>query len=332
MTSFSFKMLSSFGLLLFTSLIHHGGDATYTATQIFQFPATPFTSIENVSIRPNGDLILTSTSLPHIYLLDPTQSNPSAELLYAFPNATATLGITETSADVFAVVVGNASLTTFEGVPGSFSIWSVNFQTSNVPTVKKIAAIPQAKLLNGMTHPNNADIVLAADSEQGIIYSLNIRSGVSAVAIQNSAFAPVGENPLGINGLHLDAAGTTLYFTNSAAGTFGSIPINGKGEATGAVTIIANDAEGYLYDDFAVDNQGNSWITDHPDAVVEVSKAGQQITILNSTNNMQPTSAVFSMGGQTLYVVTNGDATTHSESGQVFAVNIPKREEVAALE
>ncbi|PMD48043.1 hypothetical protein L207DRAFT_386822, partial [Hyaloscypha variabilis F] len=234
---------------------------SYNARQIFQFPSKPFTSIENVALRPSGDLILTTTSAPTIYLLDPTQVTPSAELLYTFPDATSCLGITETSSDVFAVVVGNVSLTTFGGVPGSFSIWSVNLAQSSTPIVKKIAAIPQAKILNGLTHlQDNPNIVLAADSEAGIVYSLNIVSGVSAVAIQNSAFSPGGKT-LGINGLHVDAAGNNLYFTNSAMGTFGRIPIDGNnGEATGAATVIATAAEGDNYDDFAIDGQGNYWI------------------------------------------------------------------------
>jgi hypothetical protein len=323
MNSISIKRLSSFSLLLSAILIGHGLAVSYNARQIFQFPSKPFTSIENVALRPSGDLILTTTSAPTIYLLDPTQVTPSAELLYTFPDATSCLGITETSSDVFAVVVGNVSLTTFGGVPGSFSIWSVNLAQSSTPIVKKISAIPQAKILNGLTHlQDNPNIVLAADSEAGIVYSLNIVSGVSAVAIQNSAFSPGGKT-LGINGLHVDAAGNNLYFTNSAMGTFGRIPIDGNnGEATGAATVIATAAEGDNYDDFAIDGQGNSWIAVHPDILTEVTEAGVQTTILNSTQLLQPTSAIFSAGKQTLYIVTDGDAEAHTQSGQVYEVSI----------
>ena len=324
MNSISFKRLSSFSLLLSAILIGHGRAVSYNARQIFQFPSEPFTSIENVAIRPSGDLILTTTSAPTIYLLNPTQITPSAELLYTFPDATSCLGITETSSDIFAVIVGNVSLTTFNGVLGSFSIWSVNLEQSSTPVVKKIAAIPQAKILNGLTHlQDNPDIVLAADSEAGIVYSLNIVSGISAVAIQNSALSPAGDKTLGINGLHVDAAGSNLYFTNSAMGTFGRIPIDGNnGKATGAVTVIATAAEGDNYDDFAIDSQGNSWITLHPNIVTEVTEAGVQTTILNSTQLLQPTSVIFSAGEQTLYVVTDGDAESHTQSGQVYEISI----------
>jgi len=324
MASFSFKKLSTFSLLFCAILISHGQAVSYAASQIFQFPAEPFTSIENVALRPNGDLIFTTTSAPTIYLLNPTQSNPSAQLLYTFPDATACLGITETSSDVFAVVVGNVSLTTFNGVPGSFSIWSINLQQSSTPVIKKIAGLPQAKILNGLTRlQDNPDIVLAADSEAGIVYSLNIASGVSAVAIQNSAFSPPSGTGLGINGLHVDTTGNNLYFSNSAAGTFGRISIDGSnGAATGSVSILATAAEGEDYDDFAVDSQGNSWITIHPNYVAKVTEGGVQTTILNTTHLLQPTSAILSAGGQILYVVTDGDAEHHTQSGQVWQISI----------
>jgi hypothetical protein len=254
--------------------------------------------------------------------LDPSQSTPSAELLYTFPDATACLGITETSPDIFAVVVGNVSLTTFNGVPGSFSIWSVNLQQSKKPVVQKIAAIPQAKILNGLTHlQGNPDIVLAADSEAGIVYSLDIATGVSTVAIQNTALAPAGKGSLGINGLHVGNSGNNLYFTNSALGTFASIPIDrNTGIATGQVMIIATAAKGYIYDDFAIDNQGNSWITNHADAITKVTQAGVQITLLNSTQLLQPTSAIYSTESHILYMVTDGDAVAHTQSGQVYEI------------
>ena len=322
MNFISLKKPNSFSLLLSAILIGHGW-AAYSARQIFQFPAVPFTSIENVALRPNGDLILTTTSAPTIYLLDPTQVTPSAELLHTFPDATSCLGITETSTDVFAVVVGNVSLTTFGGVAGSFSIWSVSLEQSSTPVVKKIAAIPQAKILNGLTHlQDNPDIVLAADSEAGIVYSLNVVSGVSAVAIQNSALGP-GSASLGINGLHVDSTGNNLYYTNSALGTFGRIPINASnGQAKGAVTVLATAPKGGNYDDFAIDSQGNSWITVHLDIVEEVTAAGVQSVVLNSTALLQPTSAIFAAGGQTLYVVTDGDAENHTQSGQVYEITI----------
>lgn len=245
------------------------------------------------------------------------------QLLHTFSNATSCLGITQTSTDVFAVAVGSVNITALKGLPGTFSIWSVSFQDPSAPTFSEIAAIPQAKILNGLTHlQSNPAIVLAADSEEGVVYSLDVTSGAVAVAIQNMAFRP-SKGPLGINGLHVGASGNTLYFTNSAMGTFGSIPINEmNGSADGDVTIIANDTKGNIFDDFALDCENNAWITNHPSSLTEVKRSGQQVTIYNSSQLLHPTSAIFSSDEHTLYVVTDGDAVNHSQSGQVWAVKI----------
>ena len=147
--------------------------AAYTAKQIYQFPNTPSTDIENVAIRPNGQLILSIITSPSVYTLDPSGANPTAVHLHDFANAASCLGITEVASDQFAIVVGNVSTTTFSGVPGTFVIYKINF-TQSPPAFTTIATVPQAKILNGLTHvASNPSIILAADSEQGIIYSIN---------------------------------------------------------------------------------------------------------------------------------------------------------------
>lgn len=83
--------------------------------------------------------------------------------------------------------------------------------------------------MNGLTLLRDSpDIVLDANSEAGIVYSLNIISGVSAVAIHDSALSPTRANTSGINGLHADSSGSNLYFTNSAMRTFSCMRIDGN--------------------------------------------------------------------------------------------------------
>ena len=319
--SSTLKIQSILYVLLLALLIGHVHACTYTARQIFQFPNTTFTDIENVGIRPNGILLLSIITSPTIYLLDPSESAPTAQLLHTFPNATSCLGVTETSPDIFAVVVGNISVATKTGVPGTFAIWSVNLRLYP-PVISKIAAVPEAKILNGLTHlQSDPVILLAADSQAGAIFSLNITSGVSEITIQNAALLPSATFPLGINGLH--PFGKDLYFTNSALGTFGSIPIDSMGKATGNVSIIATDGKGDAYDDFAIDRHGNFWVTNHPDILAEITLGGEQMTIVNATSLVQPTSAIFGKGHSVLYVVTGGSqSNTTIQSGQVFEIKI----------
>ena len=67
--------------------------------QIWTFP--PNTVIENIAVRSNSHLLLTSESVPTLFTLDPHRpadnfSNPSLPpILHTFPNATGLSGITE---------------------------------------------------------------------------------------------------------------------------------------------------------------------------------------------------------------------------------------------
>lgn len=92
----------------------------------------------------------------------------------------------------------------------------------------------------------------------------------------------------------------------------------------GAVTFVESSLEGDIYDDFAINSQGHSGIINHPNIVTGVTKAGRQTTLLNYTEFLQARSAIFSSGEQTLYVVTDGDATSHSKSGQVYEIRIDR--------
>jgi hypothetical protein len=295
--------------------------AAFPVRQIFQFPNSTYTDLENIGIRQNGQLLLNSISSPTTYILDPSASNPSARPIYRFPEATSTVGIAETSPDVFAVVVGNYS--GFQGVKGSFSIWSIDLNPPT-PVVAKIASIAGAEALNGMTTvPDNPDIILIADSALSAVWNLNIKTGASSIAIQNPQLGPTSSFPLGINGLHV--RGKTLYFTNSAQGTYASLPITQQGTSAGSISIHASSpssAPGDKYDDFALDHKGNAWIAYHPDSVVEVTTCGEQNVIAGGAVFGSPTSAIFGVGTNhcTLYVVTAGSESA-GISGQVIEVS-----------
>ena len=300
-----------------------------TVRQVYQFSNSSFTDIENIAARSNGQLLLNLITEPSTYYIDPTKSNATAQHLYTFPNGTSLTGIAEYAPDQFAVVVGNYTIAKYAGVPGSFVIWSLDVRSPAAPVAKVIAAIPEAHALNGMTAVKGSPgLLLIADSALGLIFSLNATSGTYQTAIQDPLLGPSGSFPLGINGLHVYK--NTLYFTNSAQGFFGKVGITSAGNATGNVTVITRDSTGYTYDDFALDRQGNAWITNHPNAITEVTAGGIQINVAgggNSTQFVQPTSAAFGRGSPAerciLYVVGAGTSSnTTIISGQVIAVNI----------
>ena len=281
-------------------------------------------ALENLAVRSNGHLVLTASNQPIVYDMNPIARNAPPIPLPRIPGVTGLTGIVETAPDVFAVVAGNWSSETFQGTPGSFSIWSVDFNPSR-PTVKIIASIPEATALNGLTTlEGSPDIVLAADSALGAIRRLNVTSGEHTLAIESPLFAGTRIIPLGINGLcTFDGQ---LYFLNSAQGTYGRVPLNTDGSAAGEVQILARINLPAVYDDFDMDWEGTAWIATHGNMLNEITVEGKQRNVTGTgpkTEMIEPTSAQFGRGSKeaekTVYVTAAGNKTA---GGQVLAINL----------
>ena len=279
-------------------------------------------TLENLAARSNGHLLMTSTSHACIHYLNP--SGASCKMLVDFPEATSTLGIVEISSDFFIVAVGNYSTTTFAGVPGSFSVWSVDLNT-NTPTKKKITAIPEANALNGMTTLEGvSDVVLISDSSLGGVWRLNVTSGKYDMPIRHVLFTNcTSKFPLGINGIRTYEQ--QLYFVNSAQQIYGRLSIDEAGKPTSEPQILARAGPGvFAWDDIALDWEGNGWIATHANMVTEVTVGGKQRNFTGDdekTDMKQPTSIIWGRGSQaaekTLYIVTSGQNTP----GQVITLD-----------
>ena len=316
-------MLTTVALLL-SAILTVQAHAAYPIRELYQFPNNTFTHIENIAVRPNGQLLLTLITAPEVFLFNTLDKNPSPKLLHKFPHATSLTGIAETAPDVFAVVAGNYTYEKYQGMPGSFSVWSIDMNPSK-PKVRSVASIAGAHALNGMTAVDGSpDMVLIADSALGAVWSMNMTSGESQIAVQDPHLGPTDTFPLGVNGIR--SQGRTMYFTNSAKGLFGNVAISLTGRREGNISIIAQSNPGDKFDDFAIDGHGNAWIANHPNAVTEVTNRARQMTVANTTEFVQPTAAAFGKGhcqsDRILYVVTGGQASNTSiASGQVFAIN-----------
>jgi hypothetical protein len=334
-----------FGLLVsFSSTLvafpYPPSPSTSPIKTIYEFPNE--TWVENLAVRSSGELLLTLITTPDLYQLDPF-SPTEAILIHSFPNATSVLGISEIQPDVFAVVVGNWSDATFTTFNGSYSIWKVDlqsFQRNGIgkfvskASVSKIASLPEASFLNGMTllAPLSA-YLLIADSGLGVVWRLNYLTGEYEIVLDNALMKSV-PNPLGItlgiNGVH--TRNGDLYFTNSVQDLLARVPISATGTATGSYEVVAENGSG---DDFAFDKQGNAYIAQDPgDALQQVTPAGKVTVLAGSTNSTileGDTSAAFGRtwrDSDTLYVTTNGGiaglvAGTNVVGGKVLAVDIP---------
>ncbi|KAK7045092.1 hypothetical protein R3P38DRAFT_2882552 [Favolaschia claudopus] len=241
-------------LLLSLSLALSALAATFPAKVIYQSPTGLF--LENIAVRPSSQLLLTSVLTPTLYTFDPSAENGTLDEVYTFPNATALTGIVEYKPDVYALVASTLDLNTISATPGSVAIYSVDFTGSGAPAVRQAARIPESTMTNGLsTLPGHPDVVLAADSDAGLIWEVNVRTGNVSVKFQDDALSPGAPPPaLGANGVHVNK--NFLYFTNSQKGTVSRVSLSGGPVELLGTAVQAGGTPDKGYDDFTFDEQG----------------------------------------------------------------------------
>jgi len=294
---------------------------------LYQFPTIPYTNIENLAVRTRvGTLLLNTVTGPLQYELNPsTGAAPAVTASLNGRGPESLIGIAETypGSDVFIVSAGNFSYGPqvpggVAGVPGSFSAWRFDY-TSGKAVTTQIAAIPEANSLNGLAVLNE-NTVLIVDSGLGAIWAVDTTTGVHTIAIQSPLWLPTPYFSLGINGIKI--RGNTVYWTNSAFGTFGKVQVNKDGTAAGPVEVIASAPTGLSFDDFALDWQGNAWVAGPPNALIKVGIANGNVEVVAGGGTNQtlvgPTSVA--LNRCTLYVATGGSGG--QSSGQVFEGNV----------
>ncbi|PYI09609.1 hypothetical protein BO78DRAFT_467751 [Aspergillus sclerotiicarbonarius CBS 121057] len=248
-----FPTLASFTLLSLPLALSHPTTfntttTTINTTQLYTFPTT--TDIENAAIRPNGDLLLTLITLPHLYTLSPSSSssNHTAHLIATFPNSTALTGITPISHDKYAIT---------GGVRGSYhysneTIYTIDF-SSSIPPQRDHQSRSASPRRNHAERPNLPPQTPNHNPSRGF---------------KNEALAaPVNATmPIGINGLK--ARGEYVYFTNTARGTFARVRVSEEGDVVGEVEVIArleSGEDGWVWDDFDFGEKGEVYITQASD-------------------------------------------------------------------
>ncbi|PQE24171.1 Six-bladed beta-propeller protein [Rutstroemia sp. NJR-2017a BVV2] len=317
--------------LLFLGLLFlQGIRATKTpcVTQIFEFQDDTF--IENIHVRANGKLLLTTLSTGSLLTLDPNAATPSPVSVANLTGSTGLTGMATIGSNTYAVSGGVHSLFAFAN--NSMSVYVVSIPAnSNTGTVLDQIPVLNTEMLNGMAAlPANPHIVLSVDSIGGRIFRINTISKNVDIAFSDPSLGP-GNNalvPLGANGLKIRNG--YLYWANSGQGTFARVKINSDGSKAGNVQVIAT-LSGTIsvtnaYDDFAFDNDGNAYVALHSYSVVKITPSGKQTTYVgggNSTFFKEPTSAALSNDGSFIYVSTGGtvlDGVTYG--GQVIQVSV----------
>ncbi len=297
---------------------------------VYDFPAD--TWIENLAVRSNGQIIVTEDTRPRIYQVDPFWSRKPI-LVHEFHETASILGIVETAPDVFHVCTANYSSKKLEGY-GDAYIFRVDMRKFlpdrlGSAEITKIATLPQAKALDGMTFlGGQSDLLLVSDFLLGVIFSVNINTGASRVAINNSYTQSTG---FGVNGLRFHDG--FLYFTNTQHETLVKVAVNSKGEAVGNYTIMAYG--GFGPDDIAIDDHGDIYVTSYTqgkNGVAFVPREGGAATYIAGMPG--PTSCAFGRTAadwDVLYVSTSGGDYEYlsgkpvTVSGKILKVHVGRR-------
>ncbi|KAH7253887.1 uncharacterized protein BKA55DRAFT_538738 [Fusarium redolens] len=254
----------------------------------------PNTWIENVAIRSNGDLLMTTIGEGKVYSFTPNGTPAEPHAIFKIEGVNSLSGIVEVGEDVFAVTGG-----IFEGM-------------SKYGPINGILALPRHK-----------HIILAADAERGEILRIDTTTGHIEVAIKDEALTPVpgGLFPVGVNGIKI--FNDYLYFTNTAHQSLNRVKIDDMGNKLGDFEVLVKLEKGSSYapDDFAMDRHGNAYVVYWQDRVVKITQGGKQ-TVLVEGLLAGPSSVTFSNDGKLLYVVTSGQNNDAVSGGQVVEVKL----------
>lgn len=302
-----------------------------TARLVHQFPIPSW--IENLAIRSNGQILVTCSSAPEVFLVDPTDSSKTVPI-HKFPDVAGMAGIIEVEHDKFYVAGGNFNLNTLVNQTGSYKLWEidmVNFESEGKAAIKEVMNLGKIGFPNGLELLSESErTILAADCEAGAVFRIDLEKGTHEIAVQVDEMMNPEKPfiPIAVNGIAVHEG--YLYWTNTSKALFCRIKIHKDGKAAGDVEIIA---QGLIGDDFCFDRDNNAWITQNPFNTITVSKAkGGLVTVAGKIDRMDVagvTACQFdrkSGNEHLLYVVTNGGLGgpvngTEVEGGKVAVID-----------
>ncbi|KAF2993361.1 hypothetical protein E8E13_002041 [Curvularia kusanoi] len=292
---------------------------------LYEYPLDFF--VENIAVRPKGELLVTLPYIAEVHSIDPLRPNPTPKVVHSFKGVNSVFGITEYDDDVYAVNGGNFSITG-GAVVGTYRVDSLNL-TGATPVETRIADFPSAHFLNGMTalpscgpRPRN---ILVNDVIGGVIYHLDSVTGEYSIALNNT-YTQAHQHPalgyFGANGIKI--SDSMAYLTNTGLGALVRFPVypNGTQVEGASIEVLSRATNStWSYDDFALQNATAYITTGSGNAIERViapfSGARGAISTdfvagnLNSTLVAGPTAAAFGRthkDSHILYVTTSGGA------------------------
>ena len=225
-----------------------------------------------------------------------TESSSRVVVVHKFANATRLTGMAEYAPDKYAILVGARTADR-----DTVSTYTIDLTSIKGPKVKAVGGeIKGPDLLNGLA-ALTTETVLASDSFGGVVYIIDLKTGVSKPVLNDATMMP------GINGIRYRPP--YLYFTNMVQGIFARIPIDPRtAEAKGDVEVIATKIVGV--DDFALATwtDREAYLVNYEqNNILRVDAEANLVTF--ATGVIAPTSAFFGRtdaDARVLYVVTSG--------------------------
>ncbi|EWZ38813.1 hypothetical protein FOCG_05203 [Fusarium oxysporum f. sp. radicis-lycopersici 26381] len=307
------------------------------------------TWLENIAVRPNGDLLVTQMHPSAIVytLRDPSTCQHTLEEVVSIPGIQNIYGITQLpshkhNVENYVIVGGNSS-SLGKTITGTYRAWSIQLQPSRYGLkvrAKKISDMSkESTFLNGVVPiPHRSDTVLVADSANGLVGRLDLVSGkfdTSAFVFPEMVPLDDAELPIGVNGIRIHSG--YLYFDNSYAASIYRIPMTSEGfpvkGATPELVVDVSNGVSFL-DDFAFDAEGNIYAASLFDNCVVFADtvSGTWKIVVGGLGEMTvagATSVAFGREGHDkdiLYVTTSGAIAnpvngTETEGSKVVAID-----------
>jgi len=288
----SFLLLSSTAISLTVSLTINTPNVIYNTTG----------PLENLAIRPNGNVLITRFDVPQLWEIDP--SSGSTVLVHDFQSQTTNtiLGITEYEKDIYVVGGGTLNQTSFLGKPGTWAVWRVDLRAKNSPAkVDLITTIQEAILLNGLAvlppptmrrdeRSSKSKSILVADSASGVVYTVSPSQKSYKVFYSDPdtmSPAPNAFPLIGVNGVRFftDRARTSyLYYSVTSVSRFYRVRLDKNNVVEGVPELLLSPT--YALDDFALTNHGTAYIASNTGNVFVKRDSDGSVTVIggNGTN------------------------------------------------
>ncbi|KAI8253568.1 hypothetical protein K4K58_007091 [Colletotrichum sp. SAR11_239] len=298
---------------------------TANVTSVHTVPGT--TTLENLAVRRNGNILVASISSPILHQLSPTNEHPPIPVA-SIDGVTGLLGISEMEHDSFYVVGSN--LTSTENSNGVWKVNLRNFEISRNGTVTQpaevslVRRIPSAKQLNGMTRlaANDTKNLLISDSSAGTVYRLDVETGVFDTVLEEPEMAPLSTGlSIGVNGIRI--RGSDLFFVSLDQGLFAKLPISlADGSAAGPVQVLASNIT--FGDDFTLSKDGK-WAyvaTNGPQEVLKIDavRGGKDVLASSPLLGSASSVALDRFQPERILYVTGAATAGNSTIGQLSRI------------